>query len=82
MYGNYIDYEISGFYDNGGIYDITLAFKKENHYNDFKKKIENKKEFIKDFFDEDLRITLSSNNVKNSFNFLKRNCINLKLQTL
>lgn len=82
MIGNMIDYDLSGFYDNGGVYEISLSVKNDFYYKTIEKELKNNKKFKIKYYEDDLRIILSSNNLKISFDFLKHYCLNLSLKTL
>lgn len=83
--GNIINYNLSGFYDNGGEYIIHLIFKNKLEMDESIKKINKDIKNInlnKEIKEEDLKIVLKSKNIQNCFNLLKKELIDLKLETL
>lgn len=83
--GNIINYDLSGFYDNGGEYIIHLIFKNKLEMDESIKKINKDIKNInlnKEIKEEDLKIVLKSKNIQNCFNLLKKELIDLKLETL
>lgn len=83
--GNNLNYDLSGFYDNGGEYVIHLVFKNNGDMdkanNVITKNIKNNY-FKKTIIENDSKIILKTNDLKYCFQFLKKNLINLTLETL
>lgn len=83
--GNNLNYDLSGFYDNGGEYVIHLVFKNNGDMDKGNKSISRNiknNHFQKTIIENDCKIVLKTNDLKYCFNFLKKNLINLTLETL